>query len=218
MAEWYSTAYIYMPHQNIPGGKILGWPHSPAHWLRDAGTYIVTAGTHGKAPFFRSPEKLNYLANALMILAEEYGWRLQAWAVFPNHYHFVAASDKPDTLRRLTQYLHSVSAKYVNLNDGTPGRRVWFQYWDTRLTHERSYLARLNYVHGNAVKHGLVERAEDYSWCSAGWFLARAPRPFYETVRRFPCDCANVPDAFEVSAVASLESARWAPVLDRSMA
>jgi len=57
------------------------------------------------------------------------------------------------------------------------GRTVWFQFWDTKLTYERSYLARLNYVHqktpkawvgamGNqyrgVLRHGLNERFRSY--------------------------------------------------------
>ena len=88
---------------------------------------------------------------------------------------------------------------------------MWFQYWDTQLTYEKSYLARLNYVHTNAVRHGLVRQAEQYLWCSAGWFLRRAPRSFYGTVRRFPCDKVTVPDEFEVRSVPNLECGSPAP-------
>lgn len=86
------------------------------------------------------------------------------------------------------------TAKEFNLQDNQPGRRVWFQYWDTLLTFQRSYLARLNYVHNNPVKHGLVANAENYPWCSAAWFAQNAPRSFVETVSRFKIDKVNVFD------------------------
>jgi len=31
---------------------------------------------------------------------------------------------------------------------------LWYEFWDTHLTFEKSWLARLNYVHQNPVKHG----------------------------------------------------------------
>jgi REP element-mobilizing transposase RayT len=40
----------------------------------------------------------------------------------------------------------------------------WHNFWETRLTHEGSYLARLNYVHQNPLKQGLVEVAKQYPW------------------------------------------------------
>jgi hypothetical protein len=45
---------------------------------------------------------------------------------------------------------------------------------------EKSWLARLNYVHQNAVKHGLVPIAHQYPWCSAPWFETNARRRIRE--------------------------------------
>ncbi len=84
----------------------------------------------------------------------------------------------------------------MNDLDGEPGRKVWFQYWDTLLSFERSFLARLNYVHNNPVKHGLVKIATRYPWCSASWFEQNADRSFYNTVMNFKTDRVNVRDDF----------------------
>ena len=175
------------------------WPHSPSHRLSASGTYILTAGTYQKQLFFRSRERLNFLCGVLLELAEEYEWKLEAWAVFPNHYHFVAnAPKRAANLRRYIGELHAVTAREINRQEGQPGRKVWFQYWDSRITYERSYLARLNYVHTNAVKHGLVRRPEEYEWCSAGWFQRKAERPFYQTVMRMRSEGIKIEDDFMV--------------------
>jgi len=52
--------------------------------------------------------------------------------------------------------LHGVTSHDLNALEGVTGRQVWFNFWDTKLTRQHGYLARLNYVHQNAVKHGLV--------------------------------------------------------------
>jgi putative transposase len=66
------------------------------------------------------------------------------------------------TLPRFIGHLHTATPKELNRLDETPRRRVWFQYWDSHLTYPRSYLARLNYVHCNAVRHGVVCLAQHY--------------------------------------------------------
>jgi putative transposase len=177
------------------------WPHSPCHRLRDAGAFIVTAATYKRAPVFASTERLTRLTNCILDLAERYEWSLQAWAVFPNHYHFVGDSQNPQSLRSYLRHLHSISAIEANKSEGAPGRRVWFEFWETRITFPRSYLARLNYVHQNAVRHGLVRIAEEYPWCSAGWFERKAAPSFYQTVCSFRTNQLNVPDDFEVTTV-----------------
>jgi putative transposase len=181
----------------LPHG-LRDWPHSPVHRLDGPGTYIVTAATYQKDLHFISPVRLTFLTNLLLALAEKYGCSLRAWAVFANHYHFVGVPAERETLRRLTQHLHADTARYVNEADGVTGRKVWFQYWETQLTYHRSYLARLGYVHGNAVRHRLVRAADEYPWCSAGWFRRRAARSFYRTVMEFPVDRVIVPDDFGV--------------------
>jgi putative transposase len=175
------------------------WPHSPAHRLAELGTYIVTAGTYLRLPIFRGAEALEYLCDTLLEVAERQQWSLQAWAVFPNHYHFVAlSSSRPASLGEVTRRLHSATAIQANRWDCTSGRKVWFQYWETRLTYPQSYFARLSYVHRNAVHHRIVREPSLYPWCSAGWFQRRATRSFYQRIMAMKIDRVNVEDSFEV--------------------
>lgn len=158
---------------------------------------MVTAATYKKAHLLNTPERLDLVQSRLFEVAAEFGWQLEAWAILVNHYHFVARSpDDPGTLRRLIGKLHMQTAKALNILDGASGRKVWFQYWDSLITYERSYLARLAYVHSNPVKHGLVRKATDYPWCSAAWFVERAPGSFVETLRRIKTDRVQVQDDF----------------------
>jgi putative transposase len=60
--------------------------------------------------------------------------------------------------------LHTKTGGWINRLDRMPGRQVWHNFWDTKLTYQKSYLARLNYVHQNPVKHGLVPVANQYPW------------------------------------------------------
>ena len=173
------------------------WPHAPSHEVNHPGAYILTAATHHKLKLFDTTEKLQMLQDVLLKVLDSRGWKVQAWAVFPNHYHFVGLSPENGLeLTALTREIHVNSAKLLNEIDQSPGRNVWFRCWDTRLTYEKSYLARLAYVHNNPVKHGVVRVAEDYEFCSARWFLQRANRPFYETVMSFKTDRVKVYDDF----------------------
>jgi len=178
------------------------WPHAPEHRLAESGTFIVTVGTYEKAHCFRDADALQALHGGLLKYAAQYGWRLEAWAVFSNHYHFVAHSpanvpDGASTLAKFVGHFHSRSAAWLNRRDGMPGRKVWHNYFETRLTHQKSYLARLNYVHQNAVRHGLVPVAAQYPWCSAGWFERVATNAQIRTIYGLPVDRVKIDDEFE---------------------
>jgi putative transposase len=139
------------------------------------------------------------LHRGLLTVCDDFGWRLEAWTVFSNHYHFVAES--PGTAENLPDMLgtlHEKTAKWVNKLDGDPGRKVWHNYRETLLTYEKSYFARLNYAHQNAVKHGLVRRAAVYPWCSAGWFERTAGKAMVQSIYRFKTASVRVPDEYEV--------------------
>jgi len=99
-------------------------------------------------------------------------------------------------LKELVGKLHGSSSRGLNLLDNTPGRKVWHEYRDTRITYRKSYLSRLNYVNQNPVKHGAVLRAEEYRWCSAGWYQAKADGAFKKTLASFKIDTVRVPDDF----------------------
>ncbi len=173
------------------------WPHAPAHRLSANGVYIVTAGTLHKKHLFDSPDKRLLLERMLLSLAKHHQWQVEAWAVFANHYHFVARGNPASSnLRDYLTHLHADSARELNRVDAAEGRVVWHNFWDTRLTYQHAYLARLNYVHQNPVKHKLVPVANQYPWCSAAWFERVASPAQVKTIYAFKTDRVNVYDDF----------------------
>ena len=181
-----------MPSDKIP------WPHAPEHRLGERGTFFLTCGTYLKAHRFVGRVKLEFLHDQLLALAEKYGWALEAWAVFSNHIHFVGKSPATDAtnLSTFMSELHTSTSAFINELDGTPGRTNWHNYRDTRLTYEKSYFARLNYVHQNPVRHGLVPVANQYPWCSARWFELKAQPGHVKTIYSFKTDGVKVYDEF----------------------
>jgi putative transposase len=175
------------------------WPHSPRHCLGDGGSFMVTAGTYKKLPLFNTRARLDLIRSTLFATAQEFDAALQAWAIFPNHYHFVANFKDGRQLRSLVSKLHTATARRINERDATRGRKVWFQYWETRLTYQSSYFVRLHYVHANAVHHGIVPVAAAYEWCSAAWFERLASPAFRKTVLTHKISRLKVLDDFPVS-------------------
>jgi putative transposase len=158
---------------------------------------MVTGATHHKELLFKQEAELALLHDLLLELADYYKWRLEAWAIFANHYDFIAQSpDNSKSLSQFLKHLHASSARMLNQLQHKPGRKIWYQYWDTQLTFHNSYLARLNYVIKNPVKHKIVSKASLYPWCSASWFEKNAAPAYYQTVTNFKIDSLNIFDDF----------------------
>jgi putative transposase len=177
------------------------WPHAPKHQLAESGTFMVTTGTYQKAHLFNTAERLDLFEQHLLSTAHRYEWCLEAWAVFSNHYHFVGYTNGKNQLRDFLTELHANTARELNRLDAALGRKVWHNFWDKQLTFEKSYLARLNYVDQNAVKHGLVRMANEYKWCSAAWLERTATPAQVKTIYGFKIDQLKVSDEFEPLAI-----------------
>jgi len=132
---------------------------------------MVTGGIYLKQSILNAPVKLSLVRDMLFEFAKRYDWQLQAWAVMNNHYHFIASSpDIPKSLTTLIARLHEYSAKKLNKMDNLPGRKVWHNYWDSRITHQTSFFSRLRYVHQNPVHHGVIENASSMNGAlNTGW-------------------------------------------------
>jgi len=177
------------------------WPHAPEHRLYEPGTYMMTGGAYKKTSHLSSDNRKDEFLALLFKLAEKFKWRLQAWAVLNNHYHFVGFSPLEDesgaqSLRSMVSELHRQSARSWNREEKTPGRQVWHNYWDSHITFQRSFYARLKYVHDNPAHHGLVDNSANYRWCSRAWVEKNGTPAFVKTLDGFRIDRINVKDDF----------------------
>lgn len=173
------------------------YPHNPPHYFVPNAMYMVTGAILHKQPLLSDNKRKELVLQILFERAKLLHWNLQAWAILNNHYHFTGRSpENVETLEKLIRQVHSITAIQINRWDETPGRQVWHNYWDTCLTYEKAYLARLHYVHMNPVKHGLAEDSMDYPFCSYRWFIEKGDHDLKEQVFNQPIDKVKIYDDF----------------------
>src|SRR5437899_10801268 len=97
----------------MPNERKPPWPHAPEHRLSVRGTYFLTVGTYLKQHHFRAEARLRVLHRDLMSVGWGTNLGLEAWAVFYNHYHFVAHSPDDDN------DAYSVGPMLGHLHDNT---------------------------------------------------------------------------------------------------
>jgi len=171
--------------------------YNPPHYFVPYAMYMVTGSILHNQHLLKENRKKQFLLETLLERSKLLGWEIQAWAILNNHYHYIAkAPDQANTLSKLIRQIHSITAIQMNNWDKTPGRQVWFNYWDTCLRYEKSYLVRLHYVHLNPVKHGLVDNAMNYPYCSYRWFMEQGEDDLRKLVFDQAIDRINVKDDF----------------------
>jgi REP element-mobilizing transposase RayT len=115
------------------------------------------------------------------------GFLLFAYVLMPDHLHLL--TDAPLKPSEVLQYIKGiVGHRVINyLKAQNYENSLWklrhvdwkrnhrFSLWQHdsdifSVTSESKFMEKVNYIHQNPVRAGLVERAEGYRWSSARWW------------------------------------------------
>ncbi len=137
--------------------------------ITPAGTicHIVNRGNDRRQLFFEQQHYSTFL-ELLGESKQRYPIRIYAHQAMPNHFHLIL---EPQEDRAVSAALHWIqtrsSCNYRQITQ-TRGDGHVFQrrFWCRLICSEGEYLTVVKYVEGNALRAGLVRRAEDWRWGS----------------------------------------------------
>lgn len=149
--------------------------HSPPHWdFEGQRQFIISAACYEHANVIgKSHERISQCETALLEICNEYTTAVYAWCILPNHYHILIKTDRLKEFRCEIGKFHGRSSFEWNGEDQHRGRQVWHNCFDREIRSERHFWASVNYIHHNPVRHGYVEKWQDWPWSSADEFLER---------------------------------------------
>jgi len=117
------------------------------------------------------------LAESLTYCLNKYGARLPAYILMPSHLHLllvVRGADLSDFVRDFKKY----TAQKALSERGVTAVPVWQTGFDRQVVYsEAVFRTKLEYIHRNPVKAGLVSTPELWPWSSAGDYLTDGPGP-----------------------------------------
>jgi putative transposase len=174
------------------------YKHNPPHLFRPHAKYFITAAIYRKHHLLRGDDVKHAVLEIMFESFNRHRWRIEEWVLLDNHYHLMAdAPEDAMTLSRVINNFHRFSALKIkkNVNPASPSDPVWFNYFDTCITYEKSYFARLNYIWFNPVKHGYVEKPEEWKFGSY-FFKENGNDEARSIMKNYPCDRIQVEDDF----------------------
>ena len=147
--------------------------HSVPHRTDETRTiYLITAACFEHAAVIgRSPERMAKFESDLVQLFDERCLQTFAWTVLPNHYHALVQTQNIGDLLKALGRLHGRNSFDWNGQDDARGRQVWCNAAETVMKSESHFCASVNYVLHNAVKHGYVDKWQDWPFCNAKEYL-----------------------------------------------
>ena len=156
--------------------------------IRDQfGQYFVTFTVHQWVDVFSRKEYADLFLDSIRYCQKEKGLKVYAWVIMTNHVHMIIGSDKvklSDIIRDLKKY---TSTQIINAIKNNPhesrknwllwlfqkenGKLFWKEgYHREEIISDSSFQTKLDYIHMNPVKAGIVEKEEEYVYSSCGDF------------------------------------------------
>ncbi|SMD46032.1 REP element-mobilizing transposase RayT [Aquiflexum balticum DSM 16537] len=149
--------------------------------------HFVTFTVHQWADVFTRKDYVDILVESINYCQKAKGLKVYAWVIMTNHCHFILSSDKvplSDIIRDLKKFTSKEIIKAIELNQFESKKRwllwllkkdghIWF--WEEGYHGEEIFSApflesKINYIHQNPVRAGIVEKEEEYINSSCGEF------------------------------------------------
>ena len=159
---------------------------------------MVTGSTYLKRRHLIDSDSRERLLLYILKSCQRYGWNLEDWVILDNHYHLMLESpENADSLPLLVKAAHKFTSIWLRKNkEVDTSKKIFHNYWDSCITYERSYFARLNYVYFNPVKHVYVSHPKDYPFGSYFYRYEKFAEELKILRDKYPFEGVNVNDNF----------------------
>jgi len=126
--------------------------------------HFVTFSCYRREPLLQTARAREIFETELERVRRWYGVAIAAYVVMPEHVHLLMGEPERGELSLALQMLKQIVSRKVR-----PAglRRFWqSRYYDFCVWSEEKFRQKIDYIHLNPVRRGLVERAEDWRWSS----------------------------------------------------
>ncbi|MBC7949388.1 MAG: transposase [Chitinophagaceae bacterium] len=155
------------------------------------GIHFITFAVVEWVDVFTRPEYKDILMDSIRHWQAERGLLLNAWCLMTNHVHMILSAINNDSSEILRDFKKFTSKKIISAieNNKQESRREWmlkifkgagcsngrntsYQFWrqdnHPKELYSPAFTAqKINYIHQNPVRAGVVDKAEEYLYSSA---------------------------------------------------
>jgi len=142
---------------------------------------FITVVTKNRYPYLDSVPALDLYWATLRRVQDLHPFRLLAYVILPNHFHWLMRSEDPQgNFSRILQSFKRNYTRNYKTERGIEGSlRLWQpRFWDHLIRNERDLASHIDYIHYNPVKHEYVAHPEDWAHSTYRHWMERG---YYET-------------------------------------
>ena len=142
--------------------------------------HFVTGNVLDRTRIFTDSTLCIAFLEELRSLNQRWPSRLIAYVLMPDHFHLIS-NPRDGSIKEFIGSLKSISARRIlrtpshfRFPADSDGKHVWQQSFKSiPLWSSWMIWQKINYIHANPVKAGLVGSAEEYPWSSFRSFYSR---------------------------------------------
>jgi putative transposase len=128
--------------------------------------HFVTFSCYRRQAHLGTQGARDLFEDALERTRRHYHWEVIGYVVMPEHVHLLVSEPKPESLAKALQALKISVARRSRQDPFWQAR-----YYDFNVFTEGKRVEKLEYMHCNPVKRGLVGSAEEWPW-SSYWYYS----------------------------------------------
>jgi len=161
------------------------------HTIKTNRSYFLTLTVINWYRVFKIPELSDIVIESLRFCIHHKGLNIYAYCLMPNHLHMVANCNDPfelkDTIRDFKRHTSRTCFNWLQNNPNRIDKSIYnemlkrgkqdpknktIKFWQTgshaiEVYSPKFTWIKVNYIHKNPVKAGLVEKAENWEFSSA---------------------------------------------------
>jgi len=126
--------------------------------------HFLTFSCYRRHPLLKSPSHRDLFLQALERMRKLYRFYVCGYVVMPEHVHLLVSEPEQKLLATAIQAVKQSVSRRARKKAGEAFWQV--RYHDFNVRTEAKLIEKLDYMHNNPVKRGLVSSAEEWKWSS----------------------------------------------------
>ncbi len=137
--------------------------------------HFITFSCYRRLPLLGSARARNVFVQALGRVRDEYSFKLAGYVVMPEHVHLLVSEPPRGTPSTVLQMLKQrVSHRLNSESRGRALPQFWERrFYDFNVWSRRKTIEKLEYMHANPLKRGLVTDPKEWPWSSYAFYQGR---------------------------------------------
>lgn len=130
---------------------------------REDDLHFVTFSCYRRQPYLNPDSAKIYFEETLEVLRKRHRFDVYGYVLMPEHVHMLVSEPEVRLLGSTLRVLKGETSKRLKGS----GAHFWYaRYYDFNVFTRKKRLEKLDYMHFNPVRRGLVEKPEDWPWSS----------------------------------------------------